>query len=480
MSFPGISWGMSRTHKRKRIDNSLTQLTGLISRSMTGGSLLSSYSTIAYSNNYSLLTLNRIILTYMYTGNGIYQTAIQLPIQDALSKGIEIESGEMDADDIDEVMDYWDKNDFWGKIENAWSWVRNYGGGALLINTNQDPEKQLNPRLLHKQPFDIYDVDRWQLDTNVVYFDDYENLFAGTQGADDGKRVFHLWGMPVHESRLLRARGKRAPSYVRRQLRGWGMSEGERMIRDLNNYLKTQDVLYEILDQSKLDIYKIKNFANKLLTAGGTNAVAKRIQAANEIKSYINALVLDIEEEYEQKSLTFTGLSEVMQQNRIGVAAALRMPLTKLFGLSASGFNTGESDLENYNQMVESECRRKMTPMMHRMLTLTMYHLWGYAPKFKIKWPPMRVLTAEQEETVKNSKTDRLLAFYDRGLISSEEAMQQAKHDNILSIETAAEKGLVPNPVPPGGTETVTTVDKITPRDPFSREKGPGSDKATG
>lgn len=412
----------------------------------TGGSFLSSYNTWGFSNNYSLITLNRIILTYMYTGNGIFQTAIQLPVQDAIGKGIEIESGELDNEDIDAVYDYWEEIGLWQTILNYMTWVRLFGGGALLINTNQKPDKPLSYKNLDKSPLEFYDLDRWQLDTNIAIFDDWDSYLSSV---GDGDGTIHLYGEPIHETRFLRGQGKRAPHYVRRQLRGWGMSEGERMIRDLNLYLKTQDATFELIDEAKVDVYKINGLANKLLTAGGTAAITSRIQAANEIKNYVNALVLDEKEEYEQKLINFTGLAEVMNQNRMGIAAALRMPLTKLFGLSASGFNTGESDLENYNMMVESEVRAQLKPVVRTLLKLTMGHLFGYVPKFTFKFPSLREQTPEVEQSVKTQEANRLLAIYDRGLMDSEELMQSMRKAGVVQIETKTEQGLNPNPAPP-------------------------------
>ena len=416
----------------------------------TGGSYLSSYNTQAFSNNYSLITLNRIILTYMYTGNGIFQTAIQLPVQDAIGKGIEIESGELDNEDIDQVYDYWEEIGLWQTILNYMTWVRLFGGGALLINTNQKPEKPLSLKNLDKTPLEFYDLDRWQLDTNIAIFDDWDSYLSNVS---DGDGLIHLYGEPIHESRFLRGQGKRAPHYIRRQLRGWGMSEGERMIRDLNLYLKTQDSTFELIDEAKIDIYKINGLANKLLTSGGTSAITNRIQAANEIKNYVNALVLDAQEEYEQKQINFTGLAELMDQNRMGVAAALRMPLTKLFGLSASGFNSGDSDLENYNQMVESEVRSQLKPVVRTLLKVTMSHLFGYVPQFSFKFPSLRELTPEAEQTVKTQESSRLLAIYDRGLMDGEELMQSMRKAGVVQIETKTEQGLNPNPEPPEGVE---------------------------
>ena len=97
------------------------------------------------------------------------------------------------------------------------------------------------------------------------------------------------------------------------------------MIRDLNLYLKTQDASFELIDEAKIDVYKIDGLAQKMATAGGTSKITQRVQAANEIKNYINALVLDAKEDYQQKQMTFAGLADVMNQNRLGVAAALRI-----------------------------------------------------------------------------------------------------------------------------------------------------------
>lgn len=442
---------MSRKRKprAKTLENNLSDVQFNLGamNTGTGGSFLSSYNTQAFSNNYSLITLNRIILTYMYTGNGVFQTAVQLPIQDAIGKGIEIESGELDNDDIQKVYEYWEENGIWETILNTWTWIRLFGGGALLINTEQDPTKPLNYKNLSMSDIEFYDIDRWQLDTNIAVFDDWDSYIKG----GDSNGLIYLYGQPIHESRFLRGSGKRAPHYVRRQLRGWGMSEGERMIRDLNLYLKTQDATFELVDEAKIDVYKINGLANKLLTNGGTSAITNRIQTANEIKNYVNALVLDSGEDYQQKMINFSGLSEVMNQNRMGVAAALRMPLTKLFGISAPGFNTGESDLENYNSMVESEIRAPMRPMIRELLKITMSKLFGYVPSFTFSYPSLREMTPETEQSVKTAEENRILALYDRGLLDSEETMQSLKKVNVIQIETKAEQGLVPNPVPPGG-----------------------------
>lgn len=448
---------MSNKKTRDRIDNSLTELTLGLKAYATGGSQLSGLGTLAYSNNYGLLSQQRIILTYLYTGNGIFQTAVHVPIQDALGKGITIESGELAPDEIDDIIDWMEEKGAWGAIEQGEAWARLFGGGGIIINTpDKDTTKPL--RLKENTPVEFIDFDRWMI----------------TGNPDDD--TIRLNGVEIHRSRIIFMKGKPAPNHVRQQLQGWGMSEGERMIRDLNNYLKTGDVLYEILDESKLDIYHIKDFANRLMTTGGTNSIQKRIQLANEIKSYVNALIMDADETFEQKTLAFGGLAEVMRENRINVASALRFPMTKLFGLSASGFSTGEEDQENYNDMVESDVRRPLRPAIRQMIEWACLDLFGYIPSFRFKWPPLKTVPEGEAESIKASATSRIIQLYDRGLIGPADVAKELKNSDIIAADTK----IIDNPTPPtpaGETEGAPDQNASNPVDVYRDKKQASIDR---
>lgn len=444
-------------HVSRQIDNSLTDLVSMLGVAQaTGGSQLSGYGSIGYADNYNLITRNWIMLTYLFSGNGLFQTAVQLPVQDALAKRIKLELPAGSPEDVDAVLDWFEEHGVWQHLENFWSWVRVYGGGALVVNTDQDPEQPLNYRRLKGAPIEFYDMDRWQI--SARNFDAMDPLLCyDISNADQ----LYVNGVKMHASRAILGKGKQAPVYIRRQLFGWGMSEAERMLRDLNNYIKTQDVLYEILDESKIDVYHIQGLANKLATVGGSAIIRNRIQAANEIKNYVNALVLDKEEDFEQKTLTFSGLSEVMAENRIGIASALRMPMTKLFGLSASGFSTGESDTDNYNQMVESEIQAKMRPAIRECIKIACANIWGNVPEFRFTFPPLKVLPEIDAQTIRESKINSLCALHDRGLIASGKAIGvELAKDEVISSELAA--AFVDAPIPPAGDAMPVQNDKVS------------------
>ena len=158
-------------------------------------------------------------------------------------------------------------------------------------------------------------------------------------------------------------------------------------------------MIFELLDEAKLDIYQMNGFNAAMLTSSGTKTAEKRIQMANSLKSYLNALILDTNDKYEQKQLSFNGLSEILTQIRQGVASDLKMPMTKLFGVSAAGFNSGEDDIENYNSMIESEIRSKVKFIVIEVLEICCQKLFGFVPEdLMISFKSLRILSAEQQE----------------------------------------------------------------------------------
>ena len=412
------------------LTNSLTTLV----QSAVMQSRLGSISPIIENNVYYPITLNYTMLMYMYKTHGIIQTAIDMPVLDAFRGGLEFSSMELDSSDLEDFCDWLEEKGVLQNFSNAVIWKRLFGGSALVINAGQDPQSPLDMKRLRPDMLEFYDACRWEL-----MAEDPSNPAMGSQSMRANK--YNVYGVSMDKSRVLTMSGKRAPFLIRNQLSGWGMSEVERMIADFNLYLQTKNVLYEILDEAKLDIYRLDGYAASLVTADGTALVNERIQLTNQLKNFQKALILDKNDEYEQKQLSFSGLSEIMKENRIGIASALRMPITKLFGLSASGFNSGEDDIENYNAMVESEIREPARPELNALIKLCARAFFGDDYNLKYKYKPLRMMTSTDEENIKASKQSRAIELYDRGLLDSHELGEVLHKEDLIAIETKAQRG---------------------------------------
>lgn len=387
------------------------------------------------NNRWYLISNLRQLLSQVYVEHGIVQTLVDQPVDDAFRAGFEIKSSQLDGDDIEKLLVYCKRNRVFAHIMQAIKWGRLYGGGAIVVLTNQNPKSPLNLKAIGPDtPLEFRSVDMWEL-----YYDVQNTAGTLEVGAEMGANLsehYDYYGQQVHHSRVFRIIGKEAPSFIKPRLRGWGMSELERLVRSLNQYLKNQDVIFDLLDEAKVDVFRIKGYNNALLNQSGTDAIAKRVAFANSIKDYNNALTMDVQDEYEQKQITFTGLAEVLLQIRQGIAADLKMPMTKLFGISAAGFNSGEDDIENYNSMIEGEIRNKNEWVVVDCLNVAAQKVFGFVPEdLMISWNPLRMLNAKEEEEVKDSQMARVTTAFTLGLASGKEAKEAINKDSLLGIE---------------------------------------------
>lgn len=435
---------------------------------------VSNVNTIFKNLRWYLISNMRQVLSEAYVELGLVQTICDVPVDDALRGGIDIKSKQLDENQILDLKAKMDREDDCGVAGQAAKWNRLFGGAGIIIITNQDPETELNVNAITKDtPLEFRAVDMWELFWNMQNTEGYDAELQMTE-----YEFYDYYSKRLHISRVMKLTGLTAPSFIRPRLRGWGFSVVEKLVRSINQYLKATDLGFEVLDEFKLDVYKIKNLVNTLMSPGGDQAIQQRVQMANWQKNYQNALVMDVEDEFDHKQLSFAGLAEAMAGIRMQIASDMRMPLTKLFGISAAGFNSGEDDLETYNSMVESEIRGKLKYDILRIAELRSQQLFGFIPDdITISFKPLRVMTSEQEENVKNAKFNRLLAAKNAGEITRFEFREGINRDELLGI-TLDTAGDSLNPDDPDAATLIAGEDAQVGQDP-GQDRAP-SEKTIG
>jgi uncharacterized protein len=416
--------------------------------------------TLANANAYVPLSLNLILLSYSYMTQGLIQTVVTQPVDDAFRGGVKLKTGELEEKDLATLHRVMKRNQprvqsrkmarsiagwvnynagqnlaqsDWTSIKQALYWARLYGGGGLVINTDQLYSSQLDVDAIREDsPLMFIPADRWELVlSNINIFDPRSPI------------PFNYYGYPLHTSRVMKVVWNPAPAYIRMRLQGWGMSEVERCIRSINSFLKFENLIFELLDEAKVDVYKIENFNAQLLSPAGTANVTRRIQMSNQLKNFNNALVMDMKDDYEQKQLggLFAGLSDAWEQLRLNLCSDLKIPRNKLFGESAGGFSSGEDALENYNSTVES-LRETAEPLVLDVAALRCQQQFGFVPDdLEVEWPSLRVMKQTEEEEVKTSKQKRQTDLYDKGIYSDKETAEALKKEGILVIDCDVLKG---------------------------------------
>lgn len=400
----------------------------------SGTAPLQGASPLFRNNRYYLITQQRGLLTELYVEHALVQTLVDLPVEDALLRERpKLISTELDDDELQELEAEMEKMNIIQIIADAFRWVRLFGGAGIIINQmNTDPKEEFDLKKIKKDSkIEFYVADRWELsNTPYVNTPTLDNPTGKVNGV-----TFDYYGNQINPSRVLILKGKEAPSLRRQQMSGWGMSEVERLVAPLNEYMKIRNVIYEIVDEAKIDVYSLENYRSAIY-AGQEQNIQKAIMWSNAMKNYLNAMILDKEDNFDQKQMNFSGLSDILKESYLNVASAVRMPMTKLFGLSASGFNSGEDDIENYNSMIEREVRYKSKHAIITIGKILCQKLFGDCPDdLDVEFPSLRVLKQLEEEQRATSVFSRVQQMYDSGLITQGEWFNMLTKENVINGE---------------------------------------------
>jgi phage-related protein (TIGR01555 family) len=419
------------------LTNSFASLVGGMGGGFGGQSPLTSIEPIISNNRYSPLSLNPQVLTFFYFSDGIGAALVDGPVEDAVRGGLKFESNELDPDDLKEWDDFLERLEFYPLLKSVEKWARLYGGAGIIIQDGTDPRKPLDMKKIFGKKLTFYSANRWE-------------LISPSREAPH----YNFWGETIDASRVITLAGKEPPWTVKWMLQGWGMSFMESLIPPINIYKRNENAVYDLLREAKIDVYKFIRFNSTLATQKGLAQILQRVQLLNMAKSNSNAVLLDKDDDFAQKQMTFAGLSSIWQENRTNLCAATRTPEIKLFGTSPSGFNAGEEQMKTYNGMVESDVRDHMRPNIRRLIDLLMINKYGSVLDMKFMFHPLAVLTAKEEEEIKKSKHDRFRQDYMDGMLTAKEYAGLCQREGMIPMQTEVSLGKR-EPEPPFLTEAM-------------------------
>src|SRR5690606_10763026 len=145
-----------------------------------------------------------------------------------------------------------------------------------------------------------------------------------------------------------------------------------------------------LMQEAKVDVVRIDQFMSQI---GGTKYEADQMTRWNLVavmKSIANVVLLDKEDAWDQKTVTWSGLPDVMQTLLTIMSGAADIPVTRLIGTSAAGLNaTGEGDLRNYYDSVRSKQDLQIGPMLTPLDRIIMADAGVPGPEVWYDWKPL-------------------------------------------------------------------------------------------
>ena len=175
------------------------------------------------------------------------------------------------------------------------------------------------------------------------------------------------------------------------------------------------------------------------------------MQAQSVMKSNFGMQLVNRGDQIKNTQYTFTGLQEVYDSMCLDLSGASRIPVTKLFGRSPAGMNaTGESDLRNYYDYVDTLREAKLRPILEKLLPVLAMSAWGAVPDgLDITFPPLWTPTAKEVAEIAKTKSEAIVSGYQAGLLNVDTAQKELKKladetgmfDSISEEEIAANAG---------------------------------------
>ena len=153
------------------------------------------------------------------------------------------------------------------------------------------------------------------------------------------------------------------------------------------------------------------------------------MQAQSVLRSNFGVQLVEKDTKLTNTQYTFTGLQEVYESMALNLCGASHYPMTKLFGRSPAGMNaTGESDLKNYYDYVDSQREAKLRPALRKLLPVLAMSAWGYVPDdLDFSFPPLWTPTATEVATIAKTKSEAIVAGYQAGLMNVDTAQKELK-----------------------------------------------------
>lgn len=368
------------------------------------------------------------LLTNAYKSLAFVQLAVNQIVDDAFrNEGLIIDSKTLESDELEKLRTVVYDEDI-EAIKDCIRWGLLYGGGVLIANTNQNNERPLIEQNLQDKKLVFLASDRWhcfpEKNGNIKVAQTW--LYTNETGVAEAAQF------RADSSRINFFTGMSTPIYIRNIMGGWGLSIFEAILKPLRQYIKAMNVSLELLDEAKIDIIKIFDLTSTLLS-GNDSLIRKRLQLVTENKNYKSSIAMDVQDDYQQKQISFSGLPEMIVQIQYLVCAALKRPYSKIFGKGSSGFSSGEDDLENYNATVDSEIRTPATKLIKWVIQLRCWQLFGRElPDLKIDWKPLRVMSEKDEAEIKSKKLADYLQLFDRQLLTPRQVAEHLTDDGIV------------------------------------------------
>ena len=319
------------------------------------------------------MTGNYALLNSLYRDNWIVQNVVGIIPDDMCRKWFTL-SGAVGPEAMKRFERAQAEIGLRESVNEGLRWGRLYGGAAGLIMLRGQEgvlDRPLDLESILPGTFQgLYVLDRWcgitpELGLAYNGRGRMEPEYYAING-ENGVTVAR-----VHHSRVIRFTGRELPYLERMAELYWGESEVEALYQDVVKHNNVAANMAALTFRANVDTMEVQNLDQLFSLASGEaqRRFWNTMQAQSVMQSNFGMRLVNKGDQIKNTQYTFTGLHEVHEAMCLDLSGASRIPMTKLFGRSPAGMNaTGESDLTNYYDYVDTLRESQLRPILQQLL----------------------------------------------------------------------------------------------------------------
>lgn len=381
------------------------------------------------------LTDNYALLNSLYRDNWVVQNVVGLMVDDMLREWYKLR-GSLAPEYLDELARVERLTQLRARLNQGLCWGRLYGGAAGLVLI-RGQESMLD------QPLDLETImpgsfagllilDRWcGITPDMGLVTDMRDPDFGLPeyynvNNAEGKIIAR-----VHHSRIVRFVGRDLPYLERIAELYWGESEVEALYKDVVAHDNVSANMAALTFQANVSTMEVQNL-EQLFSLGSTEQQRRFwnvMQAQSVMRSNFGIQLVNKGDQITTHQYGFGGMADVYESMCLNLCGASHYPMTKLFGRSPAGMNaTGESDLQNYYDYVNSQRESRLRPVLERLLPIMAMSAWGAVPDdLQIDFPPLWTPNAKEVADIAKAKAETIVSVFQAGLMGADSAQKELK-----------------------------------------------------
>ncbi len=339
--------------------------------------------------------------------------------------------------------------------------ARLWGGAAIFIGTGDiDTSKPLNPDRIKAGGIKYLTV-MSRRDLSATEQD--RDVMSPNYGKP---KAYRLGGsaIEIHPSRLVIFTGADIPDQdlASGNQFGWGDSVLQAVFEAIQQIDSTMANVASLIFEAKVDIISIPDFMQGMNDKEYEKKLLERFRLAATAKGINGCLLLDKEEEYSSKSANFSTLPDIMDRFMQAGCGAADIPATRMLSQSPAGMNsTGEADLRNYYDRIQSSQELDITPAMSALdECLVRSALGSRPPEIHYIWNSLWQTTAKERADIGKTTAETIKTISETKLFPAD------------ALSKAAETLLVENSVMPGLESALEEFGSEVPEDERDEEGG--------